>query len=147
VLNVIWLARLGGVRVEGSGDNPGDPGLMPVPLFESIEDLRNAPAICRELWQSPSYRKLLESWCNTQEIMLGYSDSNKDGGMLTSTWEIFRAHRALHEVARECGVRCASFTAGGARSAAAAVLRTGPSMRNQAAPLPARSALRSRAKC
>jgi phosphoenolpyruvate carboxylase len=107
VLNVIWLARLGGVRVEGAGS--GDPGLMPVPLFESIEDLRNAPAICRELWQSPSYRQLLESWNNTQEVMLGYSDSNKDGGMLTSTWEIFRAHRALHQVASECGVRLRLF--------------------------------------
>jgi phosphoenolpyruvate carboxylase len=106
VTNVIWLARLGGVRVEGSG---ADPGLMPVPLFESIEDLRNAPAICRELWQSPSYRQLLESWGNTQEVMLGYSDSNKDGGMLTSTWEIFRAHRALHQVATECGVRLRLF--------------------------------------
>src|SRR5271154_6856006 len=106
VMNVIWLARLGGVRVEGSG---ADPGLMPVPLFESIEDLRNAPAICRELWQSPSYRRLLQSWGNTQEVMLGYSDSNKDGGMLTSTWEIFRAHRALHQVARECGVRLRLF--------------------------------------
>ncbi len=106
VLNVIWLARLGGVRVEGSG---ADPGLMPVPLFESIEDLRNAPAICGELWKSPSYRQLLESWGNTQEVMLGYSDSNKDGGMLTSTWEIFRAHRALHQVARESGVRLRLF--------------------------------------
>ena len=109
VLNVIWLARLGGVRVEGSGGNGGDPGLMPVPLFESIEDLRNAPEICRELWQLPSYGQLLESWGNTQEIMLGYSDSNKDGGMLTSTWEIFRAHRALHQVASECGVRLRLF--------------------------------------
>jgi phosphoenolpyruvate carboxylase len=106
VLNVIWLARLAGVRVEGSG---ADPGLMPVPLFESIEDLRNAPAICRELWQSSSYRELLQSWGNTQEIMLGYSDSNKDGGMLTSTWEIFRAHRALHQVARESGVQLRLF--------------------------------------
>jgi phosphoenolpyruvate carboxylase len=106
VLNVLWLARLGGVRVEGSG---ADPGLMPVPLFESIEDLRNAPVICRELWQSPSYRELLKSWGNTQEIMLGYSDSNKDGGMLTSTWEIFRAHRALHQVADESGVRLRLF--------------------------------------
>ena len=109
VLNVIWLARLGGVQVEGNAGKAGDPGLMPVPLFESIEDLRNAPAICRELWQSPGYRKLLASWDNHQEIMLGYSDSNKDGGMLTSTWEIFRAHRALHDVARECGVRLRLF--------------------------------------
>jgi phosphoenolpyruvate carboxylase len=106
VLNVIWLARLGGVRVEGNG---ADPGLMPVPLFESIEDLRNAPVICRELWQSSSYRQLLQSWENTQEVMLGYSDSNKDGGMLTSTWEIFRAHRALHQVAQENGVRLRLF--------------------------------------
>jgi phosphoenolpyruvate carboxylase len=120
---VVWLARLGGVEVAGRGDcdcgDPGlttpasrlagDPGLMPVPLFESIEDLRNAPRICSELWSSSGYKKLLASWNNTQEVMLGYSDSNKDGGMLTSTWEIFRAHRALHEVARDCGVRLRLF--------------------------------------
>ena len=84
-------------------------GLMPVPLFESIEDLRQAPAICRELWSRADYRKLLASWDNWQEVMLGYSDSNKDGGMLTSTWEIFRAHRDLHVVARECGVKLRLF--------------------------------------
>lgn len=106
VLAVVWLARLGGVEVAGRGR---DPGLMPVPLFESIEDLRRAPEICRELWTNPGYRNLLESWNNAQEVMLGYSDSNKDGGMLTSTWEIFRAHRALHEVARECGVQLRLF--------------------------------------
>jgi len=106
VLAVVRLARLGGVRVEGSDR---DPGLMPVPLFESIDDLRNAPAVCRELWNRPDYRRLLESWGNWQEVMLGYSDSNKDGGMLTSTWEIFRAHRDLHTVARECGVKLRLF--------------------------------------
>ncbi|MGA7109105.1 MAG: phosphoenolpyruvate carboxylase, partial [Terracidiphilus sp.] len=114
VLAVVRLARLGGVKVEGSGHEPGpktgrDPGVMPVPLFESIEDLRNAPAVCRELWSRPDYRKLLASWDNWQEVMLGYSDSNKDGGMLTSTWEIFRAHRELHTVARECGVKLRLF--------------------------------------
>ena len=106
VLTVVRLARLGGAKVEGSGR---DPGLMPVPLFESIEDLRQAPAICRELWSRPDYRKLLETWDNWQEVMLGYSDSNKDGGMLTSTWEIFRAHRDLHVVAREAGVKLRLF--------------------------------------
>jgi phosphoenolpyruvate carboxylase len=106
VLAVVRLARLGGVNVEGSG---GDPGLMPVPLFESIDDLRQAPAVCRELWSRPDYRKLLASWDNWQEVMLGYSDSNKDGGMLTSTWEIFRAHRDLHVVAREAGVKLRLF--------------------------------------
>jgi len=106
VLNVIRLARIGGVAVEGS---PEDPGLQPVPLFESIEDLQHAPAICRQLWTSPTYAPLLKSWSNQQEVMLGYSDSNKDGGMFTSTWEIFKAHRALHEVARETGINLRLF--------------------------------------
>ncbi len=106
VLNVLRLARLGGVKVEASGD---DPGLQPVPLFESIEDLQNAPAIMRQLWSSEAYKPLLESWNHRQEVMLGYSDSNKDGGMITSTWEIWKAHRALHEVARTCGVTLRLF--------------------------------------
>jgi phosphoenolpyruvate carboxylase len=101
VLGLAWLAELSGVRV---GASNGDPGLMPVPLFESIEDLRACPEICRGLWTSPDYKRLLDSWGRRQEVMLGYSDSNKDGGMLTSAWEIYKAHRALHEVARECGV-------------------------------------------
>ncbi|MGA2635434.1 MAG: phosphoenolpyruvate carboxylase [Terracidiphilus sp.] len=110
VLAVVRLARLGGVRVEGSGNGPGeDPGLMPVPLFESIEDLRRAPEICRELWSRADYRKLIATWDDWQEVMLGYSDSNKDGGMLTSTWEIFRAHRDLHVAAREAGVKLRIF--------------------------------------
>jgi len=119
VLAVVRLARLGGVRVEGSsggecgcnsvGGQSGDPGLMPVPLFESIDDLRRAPAVCRELWNRPDYRKLMATWDNWQEVMLGYSDSNKDGGMLTSTWEIYRAHRDLHVVAREAGVKLRLF--------------------------------------
>jgi phosphoenolpyruvate carboxylase len=82
---------------------------MPVPLFESIDDLRACPGICRELWARPEYARLLESWGKRQEVMLGYSDSNKDGGMLTSTWEIYRAHRALHEVARQAGVTLRLF--------------------------------------
>ena len=106
VLAVVRLARLGGVSVEGSGR---DPGLMPVPLFESIEDLRQAPAVCRELWSRPDYRRLMATWDNWQEVMLGYSYSNKDGGMLTSTWEIFRAHRDLHVAAREAGVKLRLF--------------------------------------
>jgi len=114
VLHVLWLARLGGVRVEGCGHpntqpDDTDPGLQPVPLFESIEDLRNAPSVCRTLWCSDTYKPLLESWNYRQEVMLGYSDSNKDGGMITSTWEIWKAHRALHEVARECGVTLRLF--------------------------------------
>ena len=63
----------------------------------------------RELWQSPDYQPLLDAWGRRQEIMLGYSDSNKDGGMITSTWEIWRAHRALHQVARESDITLRLF--------------------------------------
>jgi phosphoenolpyruvate carboxylase len=63
----------------------------------------------RELWTSAAYKPLLESWGYQQEVMLGYSDSNKDGGMIASTWEIWKAHRALHQVARECGVTLRLF--------------------------------------
>ena len=106
VKSVIWLAELTGVSVAAT-DN--DPGLMPVPLFESIADLRAAPEICRALWSDGDYIRYLDSWQRRQEVMLGYSDSNKDGGMLTSTWEIFKAHRALHDLARENNVRLRLF--------------------------------------
>jgi phosphoenolpyruvate carboxylase len=114
--NVLELARRAGLHVEGGagGNGEHDPGLQPVLLFESIEDLRKAPAICRELWTSAEYKPLLAAWSGAdgharQEMMLGYSDSNKDGGMIASTWEIWKAHRALHTVARECGVSLRLF--------------------------------------
>jgi phosphoenolpyruvate carboxylase len=110
-LNVLILADRAGVNVAGGTAANGeyDPGLQPVLLFESIEDLRNAPAICKELWTSEEYKPLLTAWGGHQEMMLGYSDSNKDGGMIASTWEIWKAHRALHTVARECGVTLRLF--------------------------------------
>ncbi|HKG97536.1 MAG TPA: phosphoenolpyruvate carboxylase, partial [Pyrinomonadaceae bacterium] len=107
VTALVSLAELSGVQVAST--NGSDPGVMPVPLFESIEDLRNCPAVCRNLWSSSDYARLLDSWERRQEVMLGYSDSNKDGGMLTSTWEIFKAHRALHRVAAECNVKLTLF--------------------------------------
>ena len=110
-LTVVELARMGGVAVEGGTSASGerDPGLQPVLLFESIEDLRNAPEVCRALWTHEAYTPLLKAWGGHQEVMLGYSDSNKDGGMITSTWEIWKAHRALHVVARECDVTLRLF--------------------------------------
>ncbi|HEV2705493.1 MAG TPA: phosphoenolpyruvate carboxylase [Pyrinomonadaceae bacterium] len=107
VLSLLWLFELCGVKA--AADGQGDPGVMPVPLFESIEDLRNAPEVCRRLWTSPLYARFLDSWGREQEVMLGYSDSNKDGGMLTSTWEIYKAHEELHRAAHECGVRLSLF--------------------------------------
>jgi phosphoenolpyruvate carboxylase len=110
-LTVVELAQRGGVAVEGGTSASGehDPGLQPVLLFESIEDLRNAPVVCRALWTNEAYTPLLKAWGGHQEMMLGYSDSNKDGGMIASTWEIWKTHRALHEVARECGVTLRLF--------------------------------------
>jgi phosphoenolpyruvate carboxylase len=108
VLSLVWLMELCGVQVSATRDGR-DPGLMPVPLFESIDDLRNAPEICRTLWTIPDYSPYLDSWGRRQEVMLGYSDSNKDGGMLTSTWEIYKAHRSLHRTASECGVKLRLF--------------------------------------
>jgi phosphoenolpyruvate carboxylase len=108
VLALVWLLELCGVRVGASKDGK-DPGVMPVPLFESIEDLRNCADVCHKLWTAPDYANLLDSWDRHQEIMLGYSDSNKDGGMLTSIWEIYKAHRDLHRVADECGVKLRLF--------------------------------------
>ncbi|HKR31378.1 MAG TPA: phosphoenolpyruvate carboxylase [Terriglobales bacterium] len=106
VFNVVRLAAVCGVQVNATEN---DPGLMPVPLFESIQDLRACPEICSELWTNTNYAPLLDSWNRKQEIMLGYSDSNKDGGMLTSLWEIYKAHRELHRVARECNVHLTLF--------------------------------------
>ncbi len=108
VLTLVWLMEQCGISVVAR-DDLGDPGIMPVPLFESIEDLRNAPAICRTLWTASGFAPYLDSWKRRQEVMIGYSDSNKDGGMLTSSWEIYKAHRALHQVATECGVKLCLF--------------------------------------
>jgi phosphoenolpyruvate carboxylase len=116
VLAVIQLAKGEGLQVAGSAaghgfNNPGasDPGLMPVPLFESIDSLRGAANVMRRLWNDREYQSLLDSWSRWQEVMLGYSDSNKDGGMLTSTWELYKAHRELHRAANECKVKLRLF--------------------------------------
>ena len=106
VLAVVRLARTFGVSIAGS---PNDPGLMPVPLFESIDSLRAAAGVMRRLWSDPEYQPLVDSWGRWQEVMLGYSDSNKDGGMLTSTWELYKAHRELHRAAQEFNVKLRLF--------------------------------------
>jgi len=106
VLNVMRLAKATGVQIAASS---ADPGLMPVPLFESISSLRAASDVMRRVWGNPEYQPLLDSWGRWQEVMLGYSDSNKDGGMLTSTWEIYKAHRELHRAAKESGVKLRLF--------------------------------------
>jgi len=106
VMNVVRLAKVAGVKISSSAN---DPGLMPVPLFESIDSLRAASKVMRAIWSNPEYRPALDSWGRWQEVMLGYSDSNKDGGMLTSTWELYKAHRELHQAAKEFDVNLRLF--------------------------------------
>ena len=69
-----------------------------IPLFETIDDLRGCATIMDELFAIPYYQKLLASRGNTQEVMLGYSDSNKDGGYLTANWELYKAEVELVKV-------------------------------------------------
>ncbi len=69
--------------------------LIVVPLFETIEDLRNAAPIMREFYALPGVAQLVQRSGSEQDIMLGYSDSNKDGGIFTSNWELYRAEIAL----------------------------------------------------
>ncbi len=72
--------------------------LIVVPLFETIEDLRNAAPIMREFYTLPGIAALVQRSSGEQDIMLGYSDSNKDGGIFTSNWELYRAEIALVEL-------------------------------------------------
>jgi phosphoenolpyruvate carboxylase len=80
-----------------------------VPLFETIEDLRNCGAVMDKLLGLYEYTRLLESRSRVQEVMLGYSDSNKDGGFLTSGWELYKAEIALVEVFRRHDVKLRLF--------------------------------------
>ncbi|MCL2845163.1 MAG: phosphoenolpyruvate carboxylase [Chitinivibrionia bacterium] len=80
-----------------------------VPLFETIQDLRDSAGIMDKLLSLPVYRKLLESRNNVQEIMVGYSDSCKDGGYLTSRWELYRAEIGLVETFKKHGVKICFF--------------------------------------
>lgn len=80
-----------------------------VPLFETIDDLRAAPAIMRQLLAKPLVRASVAANGGTQEIMLGYSDSNKDGGFFAASFELFEAQRSLIAVGREQGVPLSFF--------------------------------------
>ncbi|MCL2411321.1 MAG: phosphoenolpyruvate carboxylase [Treponema sp.] len=80
-----------------------------VPLFETIKDLRAAPKIMDELLSLPFYRTLLKSRGDVQEVMVGYSDSNKDGGYITSRYELYRAEVGLVKVLTKHGVKLRLF--------------------------------------
>jgi phosphoenolpyruvate carboxylase len=102
LLEVLLLQKevdlLHGILQDASGSNAATCDLIVVPLFETIEDLRNAAPIMREFYALPGVAQLVQRSGGEQDIMLGYSDSNKDGGIFTSNWELYRAEIALVEL-------------------------------------------------
>ncbi|QNP59337.1 phosphoenolpyruvate carboxylase [Paenacidovorax monticola] len=97
LLEVLLLQKEVGL-MHGTLDGEPVADLIVVPLFETIEDLRNAAPIMREFYQLPGVAALVQRGGAEQDIMLGYSDSNKDGGIFTSNWELYRAEIALVEL-------------------------------------------------
>ncbi len=107
VLNVYLLAKEGGLFHDAAGVESCT--IPVVPLFETIEDLRRAPAIMRELFAVPVVKRSVRAQGGVQEVMIGYSDSNKDGGFLTSNWELYQAQKKLTRAAAESGVELSFF--------------------------------------
>ena len=97
LLEVLLLQKEVGL-MHGILDDEATNDLIVVPLFETIEDLRNAAPIMREFYALPGIAQLVKRSGAEQDIMLGYSDSNKDGGIFTSNWELYRAEIALVEL-------------------------------------------------
>ena len=117
-LAVLALARVAGCVEAGCLDagylDAGDHGedavpLDIAPLFETIDDLRAAPTIMRALFDDPVYRKHLRTRGGRQIVMLGYSDSAKDGGILASRWSLQRTQAELLELSQQSGVKIVFF--------------------------------------
>jgi phosphoenolpyruvate carboxylase len=110
LLEVLLLAKEAGIYDPATGNG----SLLVIPLFETVGDLRNAPRVMSELFELPCYQNLLRGGAGgnrlpLQEVMLGYSDSNKDSGFLSSNWEIHKAQRALDAVAQRYGIELRIF--------------------------------------
>jgi phosphoenolpyruvate carboxylase len=107
VSDMLELALL--LKEAGLATADGQSALHIAPLFETIEDLRNCVGVMDELLTIPEYRRFVDSRGGEQEVMLGYSDSNKDGGFVTSGWELYKAEIGLVEVFKRHGVRIRLF--------------------------------------
>ncbi|MCQ4359730.1 phosphoenolpyruvate carboxylase [Mycobacterium gordonae] len=107
VLEAAILMKEAGL-LDASGDEPYCPvGISP--LFETIDDLHNGAAILQAMLDLPLYRAMVAARGDMQEVMLGYSDSNKDGGYLAANWAVYRAELALVDAARKGGIRLRLF--------------------------------------
>ncbi len=111
VLQVLLLARHAGL-VDLAGDSPRS-SLDVAPLFETERDLLAAPGIMRRLFDTPVYRRQLEARGERQEVMIGYSDSAKDAGVLSAAWALYKAQDALAVLAKERGVGLRIFHGSG----------------------------------
>ena len=107
VLGVYLLEKYAGLFADAEGIERAT--LLVDPLFETITDLNSAPTIMRELLSIPVVRRTVRDLGGVQEVMIGYSDSNKDGGFLTSNWELSKAQAKLTRVGEECGIPIAFF--------------------------------------
>jgi phosphoenolpyruvate carboxylase len=108
VWDVLLLARqVGLVDCRRAGETRCS--LDVIPLFETLNDLEACPGVMEQLFSDPLYRRVLRSRGNFQEVMLGYSDSVKDGGYLAANWALFRAQKRLGDVAERHGVRLGLF--------------------------------------
>lgn len=108
ILEVLFLMRFAGLS--GFDENNQPFALLPIaPLFETIEDLKNIDHILPTLLEIPLYRQILSGLNDTQEIMLGYSDSSKDGGILTSAWQLYRAQQNILQIARKYHIKTRLF--------------------------------------
>lgn len=107
VLGVYLLAKWGGLFSDAEGTESCT--LAVVPLFETIEDLRHAPAVLKELHAAPVVRRSLRRQGGIQEVMIGYSDSNKDGGFLCSNWELAKVQVKLARLHETTGIPVSFF--------------------------------------
>ena len=109
LLEVALLLKEAGLLRPAVGDAPASLDVNIIPLFETIEDLQKSAQTMDALFALPGYRALIAGRGDEHEVMLGYSDSNKDGGFLTSGWELYQAEIALTRVFRQHGVRLRLF--------------------------------------